>query len=183
LLRSHERWSSHGDLPGEARGGHAGNYRKPEVDHHRAVRPEEDIARLEIPVHHPDGVRCAQRGQRRDGDALEHCAAAGPVLLDDLHQRWPADVLTDDERPPFEDARIQDLRSTEAGDLLRCRNLLQEAAPDLWVRGRRQQLYRRPGSGGTEGKENDALPALAEAAKQPVATHLTRIAVAQRKHP
>ena len=55
----------------------------------------------------------------RSSAALERCAAARPELLDDLHQRWPADVFTDNERPPFEDSRIQNLRSAEPGDPLR----------------------------------------------------------------
>src|SRR5215469_11598071 len=59
---------------------------------------QEDIAGLEVAVHHADGMHRAQRGQCRDGDALEHGAGARSVLLDDLHQRGPADVFTDDER-------------------------------------------------------------------------------------
>src|SRR5215472_12964725 len=65
----------------------------------RPVGPEQDVGRLEVAVHHPNGVHRTQRGQRRDGDALERCAGARPELLDDLHQRWPADVFTDNERP------------------------------------------------------------------------------------
>ena len=182
LLRSHERRSSHRPLAGKARGGHAGNGGQPEIDHHWPGRPEEDIARLEVAVHHSDGVHRAERGQRRDGDALERCAAARPDLLDDLHQRWPADVFTDNERPPFEDSRIQNLRSAVLADPLRRGDLLQEAAPDLRVSGRRQELYRCPATGGTEGQENDTLPTLAEAAEQAVSTHLARIGVAQGNH-
>ena len=64
---------------------------------------QKDVAGLEVAVHHADGVHRAQGGQRRDGDAFEHLAW-DTVLLDDLHQRRPADVLADDERPAFEDA-------------------------------------------------------------------------------
>src|SRR5215471_4909841 len=183
LLGSHERRGPDSDLPGKARGGHAGNGRQPEVDHHRPVGPEQDVAGLEVAVHHPDGVDRAQRGQRRDGDALEHGTGARSVLLDDLDQRWPADVLTDNERSPFENSCVQNVRGAEPGDLLSCGNLFQEAAPDQWVRGRGQELDRGPVASGTKGQENDALPALTEAAKQPVTTHLARIRIAQRKHP
>ena len=182
LLRSHERRSSHGDLAGKARGGHAGNGRQPEVDHHWPVGPEQDIAGLEVAVHHPGGMHCAERGQGRDGNALEHGAAARPELLDDLHQRWPADVFTDNERAPFEDSRIQNLGSAEPGDPLRRGDLLQKAAPDQWVRGRRQELDRRPASSGTDSQEHDALPAFTKAAEQPVITHLARIHLAQGEH-
>ena len=66
-----------------------------------------------------------KRGQRRDRDALQRGAAAGPVLLDGLDQRWPVDVLADDERSAFENPRVQNLRSAEPsyplrrGDLFR----------------------------------------------------------------
>ncbi len=133
-------------------------------------------------MHHPGGVHCAERGQRCDGDALECSAAARPELLDDLYQRWPADVFTDNERPAFEDSRIQNLRSAEPGDPLRCGDLLQKAAPDQRVRGRRQKLDRRPASSRIHRQEHDALPALPEAAEQAVYTHLARIRVAQGKH-
>ena len=115
-----------------------GNGRQPEVDHHWPVGPEQDIGRLEVAMHHPGGMHCAQRGQRSDGDALECTAAARPELLHDLDQRWPADVFTDNERPPFEDPRVQNLRGAEPGDPLRCGDLLQKAAPDLRVGGWRQ---------------------------------------------
>ena len=45
------------------------------------------------------------------------------------------------------------------------------------------QLDRCPASSGTEGQENDALPALTQAAEQLVSTHLARIRVAKREHP
>ena len=69
-------------------------------------------------------MHCAQRGQRGDGDALECTAAARPELLDDLDQRWPAEVFADDERSPFEDPRVQNLRGAEPGDPLRGGDLL-----------------------------------------------------------
>src|SRR6185437_13300712 len=106
-------------------------------------------------------------------------AAARPELLDDLDQRWPADVFTDNERPPFEDPRVQNLRGAEPGDPLRGGNLLQKAAPDLRVCGRGQKLDRCRASSRTVSQEHNALPALPEAAEQPVYTHLARIRVAQ----
>jgi len=105
-----------------------------------------------------------------------------PELLAELYQRWPADVFTDNERPPFEDPRIQNLRSAETGDPLRCGDLLQKPAPDLWVRGWRQKLDRHPACSRTLSQEHNALPAFPEAAEQPVYTHLARIRVAQGKH-
>jgi hypothetical protein len=74
------------------------------------------------------------------------------------------------------------LRSAEPGDPLRCGDLLEEAAPDLWVRGWRQELDRRPASGGTDSQEHDTLTAFAKAAEQPVYANLARIRVAQGKH-
>src|SRR5438034_485090 len=90
------------------------------------------------------------------------------VTAHDHDQRWPADVFTDNERPPFEDPRVQNLRGAEPGDPLRCGDLLQKVAPDLRVRGRRQKLDRRRASGRTLSQEHDALAALPEAAEQPV---------------
>ena len=181
LLRGHERRSSHGDLARKDRG-HPGNGRQSEVDHHWPVGAEQDIAGLEVAMHHPGGMHCAQRGQRGDGDALECGAAARPKLLDYLYQRWPADVFTDNERPPLEDPRVQNLRGAEPGDPLRCGDLLQEAAPDLWVCGWRQKLDGCRASGRTLSQEHNALPALPETAEQPVDTHLARIRVAQGEH-
>jgi hypothetical protein len=133
-------------------------------------------------MHHTRAMHRAQRGQRGNGDALQGSAAARPELLDDLDQRWPADVFTDNERPPFEDPRVQNLRGAEPGDPLRCGDLLQKAAPDLRVCGWRQELDRRRASGRTLSQEHNALPALPEAAEQPVYTHLARIRVAQGEH-
>jgi len=181
VLRCHERWSSHGELARKVRG-HPGNGRQPEVDHHWPIGPEQDIGRLEVAMHHPGRMHCAQRGQRCDGDTLECSAAARPELLDDLCQRWPADVFTDNKRPPFEDPRVQNLRGTEPGDPLRCGDLLQKATPDLWVCGWRQKLDRRAASSRTLSQEHNALPAFPEAAEQPVYTHLARVHVAQGKH-
>src|ERR1700684_2376525 len=69
----------------------------------------QDIAGREVAMDHPGGMHRAQRGQRGDGDALKCGAAAGPELLDDFYQRWPADEFTDDERPPLEDSSVQNL--------------------------------------------------------------------------
>ena len=182
LLGSHERRSSHGGLARKARGGHPGNDRQPEVDHHRPVGTEQDIAGLEVAMHHPGGMHRAQRGQRCDRDALQRSAAARPVLLDDLYQRRPVDVFADNERPTFEDPRIQNLRGAEPGDPLRRGDLFQEAATDLWVRGRRQKLDRRRVSGGALRQVHNALTAFPEASEQPVYAHLARIRVAQGKH-
>jgi hypothetical protein len=181
LLGRHERRRAHGDLARYASRGHAGNRRQPEVDHYWSIRPEKDVGGLEVAVHHADGMDRAERCQCGDGDALERCAAARPELLNDLNQRGPVDVFADNERPPFEDSRIQNWGSAKPGNPLRCGNFLQEAAPDLWVRGRRQELDRRPAPSRTISQEYNALPAFAEASEKPVRADLARIRLAQGK--
>jgi hypothetical protein len=97
--------------------------------------------------------------------ATRSSAAPGPELLDDLYQGWSANIFTDNKRTPFKDASVQNLRRAKPGHPLRRGNLFQKAAPNLRVRGWRQELDRRMASIRAGRQEHDTLPTFTEAAQ------------------
>ena len=184
LLRRHEtRRADHHPRPRHGR--RVQRASDTEVDHLRAGVSQDDIGRLEIPVHDAGRVDDGQRLGQPGGQAVQHPGTERPVAADVFGQRRTVGVLGDHERPVCLGVGLDHPHRARALDPHQRRYLMAETAPEIQVVGqlRAQHLHRDraaiPGAG-IHAQVHHAHPARAEPGEQPVTADLHRIASPKR---
>lgn len=185
LGREVARRTDDGSGPGQ-RGRLQGPY-DPEVDDPRPVRRQQDVGRLEIPVHQAVRVDRAERLAERRGQHPHRFDGQRTVFEDGVAQVRPVDELRGHPRAFALGVRVHhpgDVRPG-AADAPRGPHLLPEPGPERTVLGvlRPHHLHRQPRTARRLGEIHLAHAAGAESAQHPVRAYVPRIRPAQRLHP
>ena len=139
-----------------------------EVDDARAVGAQQDVGRLEIPVHHPGAVDRGQRGSRADREALQVPFGQRPAGIHPFLQRRAVDELADDIAPLALGRRLDDPGRDERLHLVDRVELAGQPLQDVGVGGRPQHLDGDPFFTRIRpvAEVDDALATLAQPAEQ-----------------
>ena len=159
--------------------------RDAEVDDAGAVRAEDDVGRLDVPVHQARLVDRQERRHRADGEPVQRRPGERALDAHVLGQRRPGDELADDVRCRRLQVGRQHAGGAERRHPPRGRHLLAEPRP----RPRVGQPGRVEGLDGDEPRGvrvplvDDALPARPQPPVEPVAGDLLRIGGCERRDP
>ena len=109
------------DRPGQAEVGHLG---------HRAVRGQQDVLRLDVPVHQPGPVGGSEWPQQL-GHQPQSLLDGQRTRRDEVAQRGPLDILHDEVGDPVEAALVVDGHHARVGQPGRCPRLAAEARDEI----------------------------------------------------
>ncbi len=181
LLRGHERRGA--DQPaGDGEGLVVGGAGDAEVDDAGAVLREQDVARLQVPVHHARLMDVPQRLDQSQRERAQGAARQRAVPLDDFGQRAAGHVQRGHPRHLGVRVGVHDGRGEGAAHPAGRRDLLPEAGPELLVQ-RVLRVHHLDGDLPSRGRPpeiHDAHPAAAEPVDQRVSADRLRVPGAKR---
>jgi hypothetical protein len=153
-----------------------------EVDDARAVFGQQDVGRLQVPVHHPCPVDVAQGLHQAQRQPAQFGVRQGAPVADPPREGGPGHVLGGHPGPGRLGVRVQDRCREGSADLADGRDLLPEPGPEDGVRGVLgvDDLDGHVTARARSGPVDDAHAPGPEPVEQPVAADRLRVLTVQR---